>query len=43
MVHVPRARVLTDALASLTPEHRERLERSEVQLIEYLDRREDAP
>ncbi|MEU8925325.1 hypothetical protein AB0D10_31055 [Kitasatospora sp. NPDC048545] len=38
MVHVPRKRVLVDALASLPPEQRERLRRSETGLIEFLDR-----
>lgn len=38
MVHVPRKRVLVDLLASLLPEQRERLLRSETRLIEYLDR-----
>jgi hypothetical protein len=37
MVHVPRGRVLTDALAFLPPEKRERLMGSESRLIEYLD------
>lgn len=39
MVHVPRSTVLVDALASLPPERRERLLRSETRLIEFLDRR----
>ncbi|MFI1093719.1 hypothetical protein [Streptomyces sp. NPDC020917] len=39
MVHVPRRRVLVDALASLPREQRERLRRNESRLIEYLDRR----
>ncbi|WP_272923874.1 hypothetical protein [Streptomyces sp. SID3343] len=39
MVYVPRARVLVDALAGLPVEERERLERSEVRLIDYLSRR----
>jgi hypothetical protein len=39
MVHVPRQRVLADALASLPRDRRERLERSEVKLIEFLARR----
>jgi hypothetical protein len=38
MVHVPRKHVLVDALASLPRDERERLERSETGLIEYLDR-----
>ncbi|MFG1946341.1 hypothetical protein [Nonomuraea sp. NPDC048826] len=38
MVHVPRATTLADALASLPPEQRERLERSEARLIAYLDK-----
>lgn len=38
MVHVPRKRVLVDALASLPPEQREQLLRSETRLIEFLDR-----
>jgi len=37
MVHIPRKRVLVDALASLPPEERERLVRSETGLIEFLD------
>ncbi|MFE6976000.1 hypothetical protein [Streptomyces sp. NPDC057682] len=37
MVSVPGERVLVDALASLAPERRERLERSEYRLIAYLD------
>ncbi|WP_460342891.1 hypothetical protein [Actinoallomurus acanthiterrae] len=39
MVHVPRRETLTDALASLPVEERDRLRHSEVRLIEYLDRR----
>ncbi|MGC0397691.1 hypothetical protein RKD27_000335 [Streptomyces sp. SAI-126] len=39
MVHIPRKRVLVDALASLPAEQRERLLRSETRLIEFLDRR----
>ncbi|MCX4430205.1 hypothetical protein [Streptomyces mirabilis] len=39
MVHVPRERVLVDALASLPPGDRERLLRKEAALIDYLDRR----
>lgn len=38
MVHIPRKRVLVDALVSLAPEQRERLLRSETRLIEFLDR-----
>jgi len=38
MVHVPRRRVLVDALASLPDDQRERLRRSEARLIDYLDR-----
>ncbi|SPF02692.1 hypothetical protein SMA5143A_3450 [Streptomyces sp. MA5143a] len=38
MVHVPRKRVLVDALASLPRDQRERLGRSEVELIEFLAR-----
>lgn len=38
MVHVPRERVLVDALAPLPGEERERLTRSETRLIEFLDR-----
>ncbi|MBD0673579.1 hypothetical protein BU198_23405 [Streptomyces sp. CBMA156] len=38
MVHVPRKQVLVDVLASLPREQRERLERSETRLIEFLDR-----
>jgi len=37
MVHIPRKRVLVDALASLPPEQRERLVRSETGLVEFLD------
>ncbi|WP_327733126.1 hypothetical protein OG749_03910 [Streptomyces nojiriensis] len=39
MVHVPRKRVLVDALAPLPREQRERIARSETRLIEFLDRR----
>ncbi|MCF3135703.1 hypothetical protein [Streptomyces olivochromogenes] len=39
MVYVPRKRVLVDALAALPGEQRERLVRSEVKLIDFLDRR----
>ncbi|MER6346495.1 hypothetical protein ACWC10_16340 [Streptomyces sp. NPDC001595] len=38
MVHIPRARVLVDALASLPADDSDRLRRSEVKLIDYLDR-----
>ncbi len=38
MVHVPRRRVLVDALASLPREQQERLARSESRLLEFLDR-----
>ncbi len=38
MVHIPRRRVLVDLLASLPPEQRERLLRSETRVIEFLDR-----
>ncbi|MDH6706644.1 hypothetical protein P3T27_003371 [Kitasatospora sp. MAA19] len=38
MVHIPRKRVLVDALASLPQEQRERLLRSETRLVEFLDR-----
>ncbi|KUH40645.1 hypothetical protein ATE80_00110 [Streptomyces kanasensis] len=37
MAHVPRDQVLVDVLAPLPAERRERLERSETRLIEYLD------
>jgi hypothetical protein len=36
MVHIPRDRVLVDALAELPEKQREELERSEWRLIEYL-------
>jgi hypothetical protein len=39
MVHIPRKRVLVDALASLHPEERERLVRSETRLVEFLNHR----
>ncbi|MFB6641568.1 hypothetical protein ACFCYF_30490 [Streptomyces chartreusis] len=39
MVHVPRERVLVDALASLLADDRDRLLRKEAALIDYLDRR----
>ncbi|MFF4554471.1 hypothetical protein [Streptomyces sp. NPDC001422] len=39
MVHVPRKRVLMDALASLPEDERERVERSETRLVEFLARR----
>lgn len=38
VVHVPRKRVLVDALASLPREQRERFLRSETRLVEFLDR-----
>ncbi|MFC9734130.1 hypothetical protein ACFWEO_07910 [Streptomyces roseolus] len=38
MVHVPRTRVLVDALASLPEDEAARLRRSEVKLVEYLER-----
>jgi hypothetical protein len=38
MVHVPRKRVLVDALAPLPREQRERISRSETRLVESLDR-----
>lgn len=38
MVYVPRQQVLVDLLASLPPEQRERLLRSETRVIEFLDR-----
>jgi len=38
MVYVPRERVLWDALADLPDDERERLSRSEVKLLDYLDR-----
>ncbi|MFJ8691966.1 hypothetical protein [Streptomyces roseolilacinus] len=38
MVHVPRKQVLVDALASLPRDQRERMERSEIGLIDHLDR-----
>ncbi|MER6916634.1 hypothetical protein ABT354_33705 [Streptomyces sp. NPDC000594] len=41
MVHVPRTRVLADPLATLPEDERERLLRSEVKLIAYLDGRAD--
>ena len=39
---MPRKRVLMDALADLAPQERERLKRSEVQLIEYLNGRAES-
>ncbi|MER5876250.1 hypothetical protein ABT119_10040 [Streptomyces sp. NPDC001910] len=39
MVHVPRKRVLMDALASLPEDEREQVERSETRLVEFLARR----
>ena len=41
VVHVPRVRVLVDALASLPEGRRERLLRSEAALIDYLDGQAD--
>jgi hypothetical protein len=38
MVYVPRGEHLTDALANLPTHERERLARSEVKLLDYLDR-----
>jgi hypothetical protein len=38
LVHIPRTRVLDDALASLPADERDRLRRSEVKLVDYLDR-----
>jgi hypothetical protein len=38
LVHVSRRQVLVDALASVAPELRERLLRSETRLIKFLDR-----
>lgn len=38
LVYIPRKRVLVDAVASLSPEQRERLLRSETRLIAFLDR-----
>ncbi len=38
MVCVPRQQVLVDLLASLPPQQRERLLRSETRVIEFLDR-----
>lgn len=38
-VHVPRKRVLVDALSSLPADDRDRLLRKEAALIDYLDRR----
>jgi hypothetical protein len=37
MVHVPRKKTLKDPLLRLPPDERDRLRRSEVDLIEYLD------
>ncbi|MFD9692919.1 hypothetical protein ACFWXO_45035 [Kitasatospora sp. NPDC059088] len=39
MVHVPRKRVLIDALASLPADDRDQLLRKEAALIDYLDSR----
>lgn len=38
MVYIPRDRALWDALADLPDHERERLSRSEVKLLDYLDR-----
>ncbi|MDX3128275.1 hypothetical protein PV367_00250 [Streptomyces europaeiscabiei] len=38
MVHVPRTQVIVDPLASLPDDERERLVRSEVRLIKFLER-----
>jgi hypothetical protein len=38
MVFVPRSELLPDLLADLPAPERERLERSEVKLLDYLDR-----
>lgn len=43
MVYVPRDTVLPDRLASLPPEQREHLERSEARLIDYLDSTTEEP
>lgn len=37
MVHVPRTRVLVDALASLPADERDRLLHSEAKLVRYLE------
>ncbi|MFF9623589.1 hypothetical protein [Streptomyces griseosporeus] len=39
VVHVPRSRVLDDALAGLPDARRERIARSEGRLVQFLDRR----
>ncbi|MEV5751104.1 hypothetical protein AB0L00_25060 [Actinoallomurus sp. NPDC052308] len=39
MVHVPRKEALPDALAALPLDEQDRLRRSEVRLISYLERR----
>ena len=38
LVHVPRQRTLTDALAALPEDRRERIARSETRLIDFLNR-----
>ncbi|WP_407840974.1 hypothetical protein ACE1OC_38720 [Streptomyces sp. DSM 116496] len=38
VVHVPRERVLVDLFASLPPERRDRVLRSETRVVEFLDR-----
>ncbi|MEU2368917.1 hypothetical protein, partial [Streptomyces pseudogriseolus] len=38
MVHIPRTRVLVDALGSLPEDESVRLRRSEAKLVDYLDR-----
>jgi hypothetical protein len=38
MVHVPRTRVLVDALGSLPEDKSVRLRRGEAKLVDYLDR-----
>jgi hypothetical protein len=38
MVHVSRQRALVDALAGASPQERDRVYRSEVRLLDYLDR-----
>lgn len=39
MVHVPREKILADALAGLPADEQERLRRSERRLVAYLDSR----
>ncbi|MCY0929565.1 hypothetical protein OTB20_25875 [Streptomyces sp. H27-H1] len=41
MVYIPRTRALVDALGSLPPDERVRLRRSEVKLVDHLDRQGD--